>query len=106
MSNSGTDSSSSKPPVSAGDPTVYDDRAESPSDVRDPSTNPFNLPEESAWGGASESALPESIGPYRILGRIGEGGIGIVYKAEQREPVKRVVALKIIKLGMDTREVV
>ena len=50
--------------------------------------------------------MPESIGPYRILGRIGEGGIGIVYKAEQREPVKRVVALKIIKLGMDTREVV
>ena len=51
-------------------------------------------------------ALPESIGPYRIIECIGEGGMGIVYKAEQREPVRRIVALKIIKLGMDTKEVV
>jgi eukaryotic-like serine/threonine-protein kinase len=106
MSNSGTDSSSSKQPeVSPSEPTVFDTRVESSTPVKDPSTNPFNLPSDN-WGGAAESALPEAIGPYRILGRIGEGGIGIVYKAEQREPVKRVVALKIIKLGMDTREVV
>jgi serine/threonine protein kinase/tetratricopeptide (TPR) repeat protein len=37
---------------------------------------------------------------------MGEGGMGVVYKAEQREPVRRIVALKVIKLGMDTREVV
>ena len=54
----------------------------------------------------AEPPLPEQIGHYRILSRIGEGGIGVVYKAEQREPVTRVVALKLIKLGMDTREVV
>jgi WD40 repeat protein/serine/threonine protein kinase len=46
------------------------------------------------------------IGPYKLLEKIGEGGMGLVYMAEQREPVARKVALKIIKLGMDTREVV
>ena len=49
---------------------------------------------------------PERIGPYRIVGRLGEGGMGVVYEAEQTEPVRRHVALKLVKLGMDTREVV
>ena len=40
---------------------------------------------------------------FTLLRRIGEGGFGVVYEAEQIEPVKRVVALKIIKLGMDTK---
>jgi non-specific serine/threonine protein kinase/serine/threonine-protein kinase len=54
-------------------------------------------------------AFPEAgqrIGPYRLLDRIGEGGFGAVYLAEQREPVRREVALKLIKLGMDTRQVI
>ena len=46
------------------------------------------------------------IGRYKLLEQIGEGGFGLVYVAEQREPVKRRVALKVIKLGMDTREVI
>src|SRR5262245_44098243 len=46
------------------------------------------------------------IGRYRLLQQIGEGGMGVVYMAEQEEPVRRRVALKIIKLGMDTRQVV
>ncbi|MHC5002526.1 MAG: serine/threonine protein kinase [Planctomycetota bacterium] len=46
------------------------------------------------------------IGPYKILQQIGEGGFGVVYMAEQEEPVRRKVALKIIKLGMDTKQVI
>ena len=46
------------------------------------------------------------IGPYKLLQQIGEGGFGVVYLAEQKEPVRRRVALKVIKAGMDTREVV
>ncbi|MBK9388153.1 MAG: protein kinase [Planctomycetes bacterium] len=48
---------------------------------------------------------PQQIGPYRVLEPIGRGGMGAVYLAEQREPVRRKVALKLVKLGMDTREV-
>ncbi|HEY6563434.1 MAG TPA: serine/threonine-protein kinase, partial [Pirellulaceae bacterium] len=47
-----------------------------------------------------------TIGPYKLLQQIGEGGMGVVYMAEQKEPVERRVALKIIKLGMDTRQVI
>jgi hypothetical protein len=46
------------------------------------------------------------IGPYKLLQQIGEGGMGVVYMAEQSEPVQRKVALKVIKPGMDSRQVV
>jgi tetratricopeptide (TPR) repeat protein len=46
------------------------------------------------------------IGRYKLLEKIGEGGMGVVYMAQQEEPVRRRVALKIIKLGMDTKQVV
>ena len=46
------------------------------------------------------------IGPYKLLQELGEGGMGVVYMAEQTEPVERRVALKIIKPGMDTRQVI
>ena len=48
----------------------------------------------------------ERIGRYKLLEQIGEGGFGMVYVAEQQEPVRRRVALKVIKLGMDTKEVI
>jgi serine/threonine protein kinase/tetratricopeptide (TPR) repeat protein/WD40 repeat protein len=46
------------------------------------------------------------IGPYKLLEQIGEGGMGVVYMADQQTPVRRRVALKIIKAGMDTRQVI
>src|SRR5881394_808990 len=48
----------------------------------------------------------DRIGRYRLLQEIGQGGCGVVYMAEQEEPVRRRVALKVIKLGMDTKQVV
>jgi serine/threonine protein kinase/tetratricopeptide (TPR) repeat protein len=55
---------------------------------------------------ALDEAVGERIGRYKILERVGEGGCGVVYVAEQTEPVRRRVALKVIKLGMDTKQVV
>src|SRR5262249_51526630 len=48
----------------------------------------------------------DCIGQYKLLQQIGEGGCGVVYMAEQEKPVRRRVALKVIKLGMDTRSVI
>ena len=48
----------------------------------------------------------DQIGRYKLLEQIGEGGCGVVYVAEQTEPVRRRVALKVIKLGMDTKQVI
>ena len=48
----------------------------------------------------------DRIGRYKLLQQIGEGGGGVVYMAEQEEPVRRRVALKVIKLGMDTKSVI
>src|SRR6266481_677014 len=48
----------------------------------------------------------DRIGRYKLLQQIGEGGCGVVYMAEQEEPVRRMVALKVIKLGMDTKSVI
>lgn len=54
----------------------------------------------------SLDTMTDAIGPYELIGVLGEGGMGVVYEADQRHPVQRRVALKIIKLGMDTRQVV
>jgi len=64
------------------------------------------LREDDTWGGPRSEGPGSVIGPYTLLRRIGEGGFGDVYEAQQEQPVKRRVALKVIKLGMDTREVI
>ena len=71
----------------------------------------FSNPQPGAWRPQSRQfpiaeGPGQTIGPYKLLEEIGEGGMGVVYMAEQREPVRRRVALKIIKPGMDTREVI
>jgi serine/threonine protein kinase len=66
-------------------------------------TRPFRDADEHASAHEVPGAV---IGPYKLLEQIGEGGFGVVYMAEQQQPVRRKVALKIIKPGMDTRQVV
>ncbi|HEY7154963.1 MAG TPA: serine/threonine-protein kinase, partial [Gemmataceae bacterium] len=65
------------------------------------------VPEEATGAYQSLTEGPGTvIGPYKLLQMIGEGGFGVVYMAEQLEPVRRMVALKIIKPGMDTALVI
>src|SRR5262245_37481694 len=47
----------------------------------------------------------QKIGPYKLLQKLGEGGMGTVWMAEQEEPIRRKVALKIIKAGMDSKQI-
>ena len=63
---------------------------------------PQPLPNSAAPG----EKAGDRIGRYKLLQQIGEGGCGVVYMAEQEEPVRRRVALKVIKLGMDTKQVI
>ena len=55
---------------------------------------------------APDETVGQTLGRYKLLEKVGEGGCGVVYVAEQQKPVRRRVALKVIKLGMDTRQVV
>jgi eukaryotic-like serine/threonine-protein kinase len=55
---------------------------------------------------AQDEAVGQTLGRFKLLEQLGEGGCGVVYVAEQTQPVRRRVALKVIKLGMDTKQVV
>src|SRR5262249_14403239 len=65
-----------------------------------------SLADEYTKTSASEASAGKSIGPYRLLKLVGAGGMGEVWKAEQIAPIRRTVALKLIKAGMDTKAVV
>jgi serine/threonine protein kinase len=63
------------------------------------------LPETTSYHGPSEGIGSVICGRYKLLETLGQGGMGAVFMAQQTEPVKRLVALKLIKLGMDSRQV-
>ncbi len=60
--------------------------------------------DEALAGGVQKPG--DVIGPYTLVRKLGEGGMGVVFEAQQEKPVRRKVALKVIKAGMDTRQVV
>ncbi|MCP4782362.1 MAG: serine/threonine protein kinase [Fuerstiella sp.] len=62
--------------------------------------------EQSTAGESLEISSHPMIGPYKLLEQLGEGGMGTVYMAQQQSPVKRKVALKLVKPGMDSKEVI
>jgi serine/threonine protein kinase len=68
--------------------------------------NPLQVDQTALVTIERSEALGSMIGPYKLLQQIGEGGCGIVYMAEQEQPIRRRVALKVIKPGMDTRQVI
>jgi non-specific serine/threonine protein kinase/serine/threonine-protein kinase len=75
--------------------------------VQDPyQTLPSPALPEGATGGSGVASIHGTIGPYALLERIGTGGMGEVWVAEQSEPVKRRVALKLIKGGLGSREII
>src|ERR1017187_1550497 len=75
--------------------------------TEEPPANADNLePFATRTIGTTEPSAGFVIGPYHLLQRIGEGGMGEVWLAEQKQPVRRRIAVKLIKAGMDTREVV
>ena len=61
---------------------------------------------EATWFDRGAPSLGSAVGPYKLREILGEGGMGIVYAAEQTQPIRRKVALKVVKPGMDTREVI
>jgi tRNA A-37 threonylcarbamoyl transferase component Bud32 len=104
-----TSSGQTHPSTLADDAAIPDDAPASTRDARVEATLKYDLP---AGPIAAPAPRPitegpgSRIGPYKLLQKIGEGGMGAVYMAEQEKPVRRRVALKVIKPGMDTDQVI
>jgi WD40 repeat protein/serine/threonine protein kinase len=87
---------------------VYDEEPnflDSPTEGMRGAPSPLPLSPRGRGRGEGEG-LGSQIGPYKLIEQIGEGGFGVVFMAEQQEPIRRTVALKIVKPGMDTRQVI
>jgi WD40 repeat protein/tRNA A-37 threonylcarbamoyl transferase component Bud32 len=84
---------------------VLRERVEALLNVHDASPNFLEIPLAPHNANGAER-LGDKVGRYKLLQKLGEGGCGVVWMAEQEEPVRRRVALKVIKLGMDTKAVV
>src|SRR5690348_7077719 len=80
--------------------------SDSPDDSNSPATYATGHVNRAAALLREPGAAPSDVGPYHITELIGAGGMGEVYKARQEQPIRRTVALKLIKLGMDSREVI
>ena len=92
-------------PVSLFDKPVIDH--DTTLDAAASSSGDSGIGEDSSHAPSPPAEEPGTrIGPYKLLQQIGEGGMGIVWMAEQEQPVRRKVALKIIKPGMDSQQVV
>ncbi len=86
----------------------------SPAESHEPAAGATQAPEASRqFFGAETASLAalgiqegESIGPYKLIQLLGEGTFGMVFLAEQKHPIRRKVAIKVLKLGMDTKEIV
>ena len=83
-----------------------DQPASRPQDPANPAAHPLKLGAHSADRPSTGEGPGSVIGRYKLLQQIGEGGCGTVFQAEQETPVRRRVALKVIKLGMDTKSVI
>jgi len=91
-----------------GDDTALRDRLEALLRVCEQEASFLEVsPHDAAAGAPAPIERPGTfIGPYKLMEQLGEGGMGVVYVAEQQVPVRRKVALKVIKPGMDTRQVI
>lgn len=86
--------------------TLIDDLLEVQRDADDFFELQPELKTSPSLGEANDEGIGARIGPYRLIERLGAGGCGVVYLAQQSEPVKRKVALKVIRIGMDTESVI
>ena len=95
--------------TACGEDRVLQERVEALLRVNDEQGTFLESPAASIQGAINATrseGIGTLIGPYKLIEQIGEGGFGVVFKAEQQHPIRRKVALKVLKAGMDTRQVV